>query len=207
MLHNISDRRGVYSIINTISGKLYVGSTTGNFSDRWSVHRVQLNRGTHCNRHLQGAWTMYGSTNFRFDIIDECEPEFALIREQHWIDTLKPQYNIAPIAGTPRGYRHTEEAKRKISLARKGKKLSETHKQNLRGKTRSYEHRKRLSESLKGNKNCLGRKASPETRLKLSISHRGPRPKGHRHSAETIEKMSQAKYKYHAARRLIGTVS
>jgi hypothetical protein len=40
---------------------------------------------------------------------------------------------------------------------------------------------------MMGNKNCLGRIASPETREKISAAK-----KGHRHSAETIAKISAA---------------
>lgn len=50
--------------------------------------------------------------------------------------------------------------------------------------------RKKLSEHMIGNKNTLGRKASDEERLKMSISRKGK--SGRKQSLETIEKIRQA---------------
>jgi len=52
----------------------------------------------------------------------------------------------------------------------------------------SEELRKRLSECKKGNKHNLGKKASEETRLKISLSHVGML--GKKHTKESKEKMS-----------------
>lgn len=49
------------------------------------------------------------------------------MREQFWIDNLKPAYNILPVAGSNLGYHHTEETKQKISNSTKGVKKSESH--------------------------------------------------------------------------------
>lgn len=60
---------------------------------------------------------------------------------------------------TQKKYR-TEETKRKMSLASKGK-------------PKSNAHRKSLSNALKGNKNLLGFRFSIESRKKMSNSHLG----------------------------------
>ena len=40
-------------------------------------------------------------------------------REQYYLDLLKPKYNILKTAGSSLGYPHSEEAKKKISEAKK----------------------------------------------------------------------------------------
>ena len=58
------------------------------------------------------------------------------------------------------GKKFSEETKKKMSLMRKGRKLSEGWKRNI-------------GLGLKGNKNSLGKKLSEETKRKMSESHKG----------------------------------
>lgn len=46
-----------------------------------------------------------------------------LAREQHYIDTLKPEYNLLQVAGSSLGYKHTEETIVKLT----NRKLSNEH--------------------------------------------------------------------------------
>jgi len=43
------------------------------------------------------------------EILEFCDPSDAIVIEQHYIDILKPEYNILKIAGSSLGYTHTEE--------------------------------------------------------------------------------------------------
>jgi very-short-patch-repair endonuclease len=67
---------------------------------------------------------------------------------------------------------HSEERKRKISLALQGIKRSEDFKQ-------------KLSFNKKGNKNCLGQHRSEETKMKMRLSQLGKH-----HTEETKKKLS-----------------
>jgi group I intron endonuclease len=114
---------GVYKITNTTNGKCYVGSCADlkrGMKHRWWRHVYKLKRQNHPNPHLQNSWNKYGENSFAFEILEECLPEYCLILEQHYMDTLKPEYNISPTAGNTFGIRCSEETKKKISIANKG---------------------------------------------------------------------------------------
>ena len=51
----------------------------------------------------------YGYSKFSLDIFEYCEPGVLIKREQYYIDTLKPEYNILKIAGSRLGCKHSLE--------------------------------------------------------------------------------------------------
>jgi hypothetical protein len=91
-------------------------------------------------------------------------------REIYWGKLLKPEYNIAPLGGSMRGYKHTEEARQNMSNAHKGYKASE-------------ETKRKMSEQRKGNKYAAGRKHSQEQIEARLINIRGV-PKSAEHKAK-----------------------
>ena len=167
---------GVYKITNNVNGKFYIGSSV-NIISRWSGHLSDLNKNKHHSRYLQRAWNKYGADYFSFEIIEQCEKSQLIAREQHYFDTKKPQYNILPKAGSCLGSKHSEERRRKNSLAKIGntfareymrseearKKFSKIHK----GKILSEETRAKISAVQ------IGRKASDETKAKMSAVRKG----------------------------------
>lgn len=77
---------GIYRIKNTITGKIYVGSST-NINKRWINHKSELLNQIHHNSHLQRSWNKYGNENFEFSVIEEVEDfDQLLIREQYYLD-------------------------------------------------------------------------------------------------------------------------
>jgi hypothetical protein len=84
-----------------------------------------------------------------------------------------------------KGYKHTTEARKKISKAFKGRVSP------MKGRKMSLETRKKMSESAKG------KKYSKETRDKLSRALQGRMSpmKGKKHSLDTLKKMSNAQKK------------
>jgi group I intron endonuclease len=135
----MKNKSGIYKIMNKINGKIYIGSAI-NFKQRWygnGSHVKTLNKNKHKNMYLQNAWNKYGEDSFEFLIVEECPEDKLIEREQYYLDTLKPWkreigYNICKIAGNLLGYKHSEEAKQKISLIHKGKNISEKMKNKLR---------------------------------------------------------------------------
>lgn len=83
--------------------------------------KKELNKGSSA---IYAALLKYGYSSFRLEILEYCEPDKAVLREQYFIDLLRPMYNLLPIAGSPLGYKHTEEAKANMRAAHKGRELS-----------------------------------------------------------------------------------
>ena len=178
---SVTMKGGIYKIINTVSGKQYVGSAV-NLKERKWKHWSALKGGKHDNSYLQRAWNKYSENAFEFRIVGKCRPEDLIRLEQEVMDHLKPEYNLSPTAGSQLGFKHTEETRRKISEAVTGRVVSaETkHKMSeaLMGNTNSLGHvtteetRKKLSKANMGNTNSLGCVPSTETRRKLSVARR-----------------------------------
>lgn len=66
------------------------------------------------------ALVKYGYSGFKLEILEYCEPELAIVKEQYYIDLIKPEYNILKTAGSSLGYKHTEETMSKM----KGRKVT-----------------------------------------------------------------------------------
>lgn len=222
---------GVYKITNAITGDFYIGSSV-NIPNRMKVHRRKLSKNMHGNPHLQNAWNKYGEQAFEFKALLLCDPESQLYYEQVCIDALKPAYNIAINTSAPtQGLAMSEEARRKMSVAKSGKNhpffgkiLSEEHKRKLSeansGKTLSEEHKRKISETLTGthpaeesrkkmseaksgeNNPNFGKIASKETRAKLSEAHKGnTNSLGYKHTEETRAKISESLKLHYAKKR------
>jgi group I intron endonuclease len=58
---------------------------------------------------INKALVKYGYSDFSLLILEYCEPDLCIEREQYYIDLYKPEYNILKLAGSSIGYTHTEE--------------------------------------------------------------------------------------------------
>jgi group I intron endonuclease len=110
---------GIYQILCSGNSKVYVGSAVS-IHARWASHRSQLRWGGHGNKHLQNAWAKYGEASFHFSVIEHCEVDALIQREQHWIDTMKAAdvrhgMNNSPTATTTLGFRHSEATRTKLA--------------------------------------------------------------------------------------------
>lgn len=158
---------GIYTITNRVNGKRYVGQA-GSFRDRWLHHKSTLRRGVHGNRHLQSAWIKHGEAAFSFEVLElvPATDEAMCAREQHWIDTLQPEYNIAPVAGTTRGVKHPPRTPEFCERMREMKT--------------GFRH---TPESIERMRQIPGRPHSEETRRKLAA-----RDISYLHSPESVAK-------------------
>jgi group I intron endonuclease len=111
-------KSGVYHLINIINSKSYVGSSVDlsrRFRIYYSLNSLErkLNKGSSA---IYSALLKYGYSNFSLNILEYCEPNVLITREQYYIDLLKPEYNILKIAGNKLGFKHSEATKTKMSI-------------------------------------------------------------------------------------------
>lgn len=128
---------GIYQIKNKINNKSYIGSSS-RLKFRWNRHLTDLKCNVHHSLALQRAFHKYGYDNFEFIILENCEENKLLEKEQYYLDTLKPEYNICKIAGNCAGVKHSMETieKRRNSLIKfwENKELKTTHSKYGRSK-------------------------------------------------------------------------
>ena len=126
-------KSGIYRWLNKVNGKAYVGSSVNlsrrlNFYYNFSYINPKVKKG---NSLIYSAILKHGYSNFQFEILEYCNAEEVINREQYYIDLLHPQYNLNPKAGSRLGSKHSEEVKLKMSNQRKGRKFTELHKKSL----------------------------------------------------------------------------
>ena len=195
---------GVYKIVSkTIPDRIYIGSTT-NIELRWREHRRMLRQNVHSKK-LQEHFDCYGLDDFAFHIIELCGIDSLNEREQYHIDINNPYFNIIHIVGNP-VRQHDDETKRVMSEKLIGNKralgvrLSEERIEQIRkrstGRKASEETRRKLSLMRIGNtwgafnKGIKRGPLSEETKKKLSIAITGKR-KGIPHTAEHCRRISE----------------
>jgi hypothetical protein len=67
-------RMGVFRIRNTVSEKIFVGSSA-DLVAIWHAQKLQLDFGIHPNAGLQKDWIHYGRDNFVYEVIEEMKPD------------------------------------------------------------------------------------------------------------------------------------
>nr|YP_005351207.1 orf597 [Peltigera membranacea]AEK48322.1 orf597 [Peltigera membranacea] len=100
-------KSGVYRWTYKINGNIYIGSSS-NLSVRFYTY-YSLGSLVKSNRPIDRALLRYGFSGFTLEILEYCDTNLLLTREQYYLDGLKPEYNIAQIAGSTLGYKHTPE--------------------------------------------------------------------------------------------------
>jgi hypothetical protein len=134
----LKGKGGIYSLVNTINGKRYIGSAKDFF--------VRLNQHLKHNRlsniALQKALAKYGYENFKICIFEYFTYESKIVSHKSltMLETsylskfsLKTLYNFSVIAHNNLGYKHTEETKLKISKpGKKNPMFGKSHNENTK---------------------------------------------------------------------------
>lgn len=96
-------------------------------------------------------------SSFKLSILEYCKKEIVLAREEHYLCLLKPEYNISTSPSASfLGLTHSSITRYKIGLSKLGNRYGEA----LKGRERSAETKKKISEALRGNTNTKGKRDS-----------------------------------------------
>lgn len=157
------NRAGVYRLVNKTNNKTYVGSSiniTLRFYKYFNIKHLYKSK---TSIHL--ALLKYGYSNFSLEIIEYCDINILLLREQYYIDLLIPEYNILQIAGSSLGYKHNQNT---LNLFKNKRNVSEESKKLLSkaaiGRILSDAVKNKISASH------LGKKLSIKTRARISAT-------------------------------------
>lgn len=160
----------IYSITNLLNGKKYVGFT--------SMTPPEKRMYAHCERRKKSAIShaiqKYSKNAFLFEtILQGVDKEYILSMETHFIleyDTICPNgYNLTTGG---EGNMPTTSSRRKMSLAKKNKKLPETHRKNIqKNALKGIEHP--MYGRIGINNPSYMRKNTEETKRKISNSRKG----------------------------------
>lgn len=117
ILKDNKDKSGIYRWINLITGESYIGSSkslSNRFSKYYSINFLKNfleNRSSLIYKNL----LEYGYSHFGLEILEYCEIDKLILREQFYLDLLAPKYNILKIAGSRLGSKHSLETRKLIS--------------------------------------------------------------------------------------------
>jgi group I intron endonuclease len=116
ILKENKNKAGIYKWINNQTGKFYIGSSV-NLYKRFlfylnikSIHRYKS------KSIIYSSLSKYGYKNFTLEIIEYCDIKETIVREQYYIDTYKPKYNILNLAASSLGFKHSDLTKIQMSL-------------------------------------------------------------------------------------------
>ena len=177
---------GIYKIESIIRPeRFYIGSGV-NLQSRKRQHFSDLRLNKHGNSKLQNHYNKYGANDLVFIIIEPCFQELLIIREQYYLNNLKPWFNICLMAKNCLGVKRTEDTKQKIREANLGKWAGE--KNPCFGENFTDEHRLNISKALTGKK--LSKKHKENISKGLQGAGSGT-PKGTKLSQEHRDKISK----------------
>jgi len=109
---------GIYQFLCTSNNDRYIGSSV-NIEERWKRHLKDLRGNKHHSKYMQRSFNKYGIQSIQISVLEICEPDMLLTREQYYIDTLSPKFNTCKVAGSPKGTKQSKkacEAKRKYAI-------------------------------------------------------------------------------------------
>lgn len=145
MKKSIYKRKGIYKIECLPINKVYVGQTKNNFGDRWDSTKSSLRHEYHWQKELQNDWNKYGEDAFKFSIVKDIDNIDDIdnweVKYIALYQSIGKCYNIA-IGGQSIGY------KKGVHLSENAKKLiGEKNKVNMIGKRASDNTKQKMSES------------------------------------------------------------
>lgn len=169
----------------------YIGRTSESIDIRLRKHISNAKSAKTKNYRVN--WILKNIINIEIITIEDNITTFeeSCIKEIEYIKKYRDIFNLINLTnggdgGCP-GYKHTEDAKKKIGDMHRGKKISDENIERLRNRFISDETKRKLSEKAKIN--SKGEKNPMYGKKRSDTSELNRKRKGWKHSEETINKM------------------
>lgn len=205
----------IYKVTNIINGKVYIGKTIQTLKQRKQSHiRYAKDGGKGV---FLSAIRKYGIENFKWEILCECDQDILEITEtmkiivnnSHYIDGYG--YNMTYGGEGCLGYKHSENARKKISKSKTGENNPMFNKTTtgFKGHKHNKKSRENISNSLSESWKNLSSEEK-EKRLQGIHSHiiteeerqrRSKSQMGHKSSAEKNKKISESLKRYNMLKK------
>jgi group I intron endonuclease len=161
----------LYLVTNILDGTMYVGKTAGTIKRRWQGHLTNARCGS--TTHLHNAIRKYGAENFTIEPLTLLDQDFTDEQglnegERLMIRLLRVNcrlYNLTDGGEGVSGWTPSQETRRKISDANRGRKHSEEEKARMSAAPRpprTAEHRQKISQN--------NRSRSPELLARITLA-------------------------------------
>jgi len=183
---------GIYRIKNTQNNKNYVGSTI-NLEHREYKHFWMLKNNIHDNEYLQNSYNKYGEKKIIFEIIELCDENLLIKKENFYISKYKSNdckfgYNLATVNEFRRN-NYNKEVKIKLSKynLKVNKNFSKFLLINIKtNEEHIFDNLVEAADYLFDNGFAKGKKRT--IRMKISVSLRGKKINNGKNNKGSIRK-------------------
>ena len=122
-----------------------------------------LRKGLHHSIHLQRAWNKHGEASFMFEVLECCDKNILIKKEQQYLDAISLKYNMCPTAGNRLGTSWSATTRLKIS---KNRNPLRGDKHPGFGKPLSQEWKDKIPIKVKKTKNPMYKKSVKDILIK-----------------------------------------
>ncbi|TPG66064.1 GIY-YIG nuclease family protein [Hymenobacter nivis] len=164
---------GIYRISNTVNSRTYVGSAK-KLGARFRSHKSLLLKGKHNSVIMQRFYDKHGAGFLIFDLVELCDEDQLLEREQHYIDSEQPSFNIRKQADRNSGIKRRPETIAKMRAMGKERAKTDAGKAHIA-----------LMRATPSSGNT-GHKHTDETRAKISANQNRKALSGSNHYLSSI---------------------
>jgi group I intron endonuclease len=121
-------KAGVYRWVNNKTNNTYIGSSI-NLSNRFRLYyNYDIISDKNKNKSMiNEALVKHGYSKFSLEILEYCDSNIVLEREQYYLDLLSSEYNILKIAGNLSRFKYSEEfILKRMNAFAENRKIKET---------------------------------------------------------------------------------
>lgn len=114
MQEALKNKSGIYMWINNTNKKIYIGSSI-DLRNRITSYLKNSVLIRDSSMPICTALLKYGYSEFTLEVLEFCDKDKVIERENYYFELFQPEYNIVKVAGQPPRIDYTPEIKKKIS--------------------------------------------------------------------------------------------